>query len=159
MYLDGVMNWVNCLRRGTKDEVRSNVDPGCVDYKRVGGDAWSDNLPNWLFWALATNKLRPHIYAYMKKLQSIEEERATRNGVSNLIESPHTKSVHNPTENVVQDRPWLKQDVTFVKVQVPNNFRSTLCWSQIAIACLVASSSVWVTVTQLPVGRSYISTE
>ena len=115
MYLDGVMNWVNCLRRGTKDEVRSNVDPGCVDYKRVGGDAWSDNLPNWLFWALATNKLRHHIYAYMKKLQSIEEERATRNGVSNLIESPHTKPVHDPTENVVQDRPWLKQDVTFVK--------------------------------------------
>ena len=51
----------------------------------------------------------------MKKLQSIEEERATRNGVSNLIESPHTKPVHDPTENVVQDRPWLKQDVTFVK--------------------------------------------
>ena len=57
----------------------------------------------------------------MKKLQSIEEESATRNGVSNLIESPHTKPVHDPAENVVQDRPWLKQDVTFVQVPIRSN--------------------------------------
>ena len=39
IYLDSVMNRVNGLREWAEDEIRSNVDPRCVNYKRVGGDA------------------------------------------------------------------------------------------------------------------------
>ena len=39
IYLDSVVDWVNCLRGWAEDEVRSNVNSGCVNYKRVGGDA------------------------------------------------------------------------------------------------------------------------
>ena len=55
IYLDGVMDRVNCLRRWAEDEVRSNVDSGCVNYKSVGGDAWSNSLPNhyYGYWPVA----------------------------------------------------------------------------------------------------------
>ena len=100
------MKRVNSLRGRAKDEIRRDVNAGSVNHKGIRGDA-------------SVKKVQRIIWTKTIRFKA----RHTRDRISYLVEGPHTESVHNPTQDVVQDRPL--QVVIFFKV----NIKIVLCYT------------------------------